>query len=368
MRATKAIVHLQAVAHNIRQLQRHAPHAQFMAVVKADGYGHGAYEVAQIALATGATFLGVATAEEGVVLRRQGIKAPILVIGALSPADCAACVPYDISTAVFSAAQIEAMQAMSEKTGVPAHVHIKIDSGFHRIGVTPEEVDLLLAVLVRCPLVHVEGMFAHFATADCADDSFVHVQMERFKLAEQAVRAAGHRPIVHVCNSAAMIRYPELACDMVRGGILMYGCMPSAEMHVDDELRPALSWQTEVVALRDIAEGESVGYGRTFIAQKPTRVATLPVGYADGYARTLSNKGQVLIGGKRCPVIGRVCMDQTMVDVTDVPQVQIGDTAVLIGQQGSERITADEMGQWRGTIGYEVLVDIGKRVPREYER
>ena len=368
MRATKAIVHLQAVAHNICQLRQHAPQAQLMAVVKADGYGHGAYETAQIALASGATFLGVATAEEGIALRRQGIKAPVVVIGALSPADCAACVPYDVSAAVFSAEQIDAMQKMSEKTSVPAHVHIKVDSGFHRIGVSPEEMGGLLSVLAHCPRVHVEGLFAHFATADCADDSFVHTQMECFEKAERAVREAGYRPIVHVCNSAATVRHPELARDMVRGGILIYGCRPSLEMEPVYDLKPALSWQTEVVALHQIAPGESVGYGRTFVAERTTRVATLPVGYADGFARSLSNVGQVLVGGKRCPVIGRVCMDQTMVDVTDVPQVQIGDTAVLIGCQGNEQITADEMGQWRGTIGYEVLVDIGKRVPREYER
>lgn len=339
-----------------------------MAVVKADAYGHGAYQVAQTALAAGATFLGVATAEEGIALRKQGIQAPLLVIGALDAADCAACVPYDISVAVFSAEQVRAMQDISQKTGVPAHVHIKVDSGFHRIGVLPQEMEALLSVLKRCPQVHVEGLFAHFATADCADDSFVQIQMERFEQAEHMVRQAGYRPIVHVCNSAATVRHPELARDMVRGGILMYGCMPSLEMQMDFDLEPALRWQTEIVAIHAIAPGESVGYGRTFLAQRPTRVATLPVGYADGYARSLSNVGQVLIHGKRCPVIGRICMDQTMVDVTDVPQAQVGDVAVLIGKQGAEHITADEMGQWRGTIGYEVLVNIGKRVPREYER
>lgn len=367
MRATVAQIDLEAIAHNVRLVKHYAGQTKMMAVVKADAYGHGAVQVAKTALANGAVWLAVATAEEADELKKAGLSAPILVLGALDEEDCESCVREGISVSASTPEQVHWLQNAAAKAGVHAKAHLKIDSGFHRLGATPEQVPEMLEAFKNCPDVEMEGMFTHFAAADEADDSFVDVQVSRFTRAEKMVREAGFAPICHISNSAATLRHPELRKDMVRAGIVLYGYMPSGEMPEKADLRPAMRWKTQILDLHTIAPGETVGYGRTFTAQEPRRIATVPVGYADGYRRALSNRAEVLIRGQRAPVVGRICMDHCMIDVTGIPEAKLCDEVVLLGRQGDEQITADEMAEWLGTISYEILTDLSKRVPRVYE-
>lgn len=366
MRATYAQIDLSAIAHNVSLVKQSAGRAKMMAVVKADAYGHGAVPVAKTALENGAQWLAVATAEEAQELRDAGFDCPVLVLGALDEEDCALCVARGISVSVSNTEQLRWMHEAASREKTTAKAHLKIDTGFHRLGTTPEQLPSLLQAFARFEDVKMEGMFTHFAAADAADDSFVDTQVQRFQQAERRVHEAGFRPIVHISNSAAILRRPELRRDMVRAGIVLYGYMPSEEMPEKADLWPAMSWKSMVLDIHTIEAGETVGYGRTYTARAQRRVATLPVGYADGYRRALSNRGEVLICGRRAPVLGRICMDHFMVDVTEIPQAQIGDEAVLLGRQGKQAIWADEMAGWLGTISYEILTDLSKRVPRVY--
>lgn len=366
MRNTKAVVSLGAIRHNVRELKKLVDGAGLMAVVKANGYGHGANEVARAASSAGASYLCVATLEEGISLRAAGIDSPVLVMGVLSEADCAQCVYSDLSACVFLPTQVAAMQQAAIDSGKQAQAHLKIDSGFHRIGVYGQALDEMLLAFLSNDHVMMEGIFTHFATADMNDDSFVVEQLERFEEALAKVRAFCFHPLVHVSNSAAMMRRGKLCGDMVRMGIAMYGCLPSGEMPLPFKLMPALKWVSEIGAINRLSIGETVGYGRMFKAQRESVIATLPLGYADGYARRFGGCAAVLIHGKRCPVIGRVCMDQTMVDITDIQNPKLRDEVVLLGEQGSERITANDLAKWMGSIDYEVLTGISQRVPREY--
>jgi alanine racemase len=368
VRATKAIVSLSAIRHNVSELKRASGDAILMAVVKANAYGHGAVEVARAALLVGGDWLGVAMMEEGVELRLAGIEAPILVMGVLSDEDCAACVAHDLSACVHLPSQVEAMQCAAEETGKTACAHLKIDSGFHRIGVSEADLDRMLEAFAANGRVRMEGIFTHFATADMDDDSFVFEQLAHFDAVLENVRQHGFDPIVHVSNSAALVRHGKLCGQMVRMGIAMYGGVAAEHMPKSIELRPALRFVSEIGAIGFVKPGETIGYGRVFRAARHSIIATIPVGYADGYARILGNRAQVLIHGKRCPVVGRVCMDQMMVDVTDVDCARRGDEVVLIGSQGTERILACELAGHMQSIDYEVFTGISCRVPREYER
>lgn len=366
MRATIAQIDLGAIAHNVRLVKRCAGAAAMMAVVKADGYGHGAVQVAKTALDNGADWLATATAGEAEQLREAGFAAPVLVLGALDEADCALCVEMGVSVSASTPEQVIWLQNAAARWGRPARAHLKIDSGFHRLGATPEQVPEMLSAFAACPQVEMEGLFTHFAAADEADDGFVDVQARRFEQAERLVRQAGYRPLSHLANSAATLRRPALRRDMVRAGIVLYGYMPSGEMPEQADLRPALSWKSTLLDIHTIAPGETVGYGRTFTARTTRRIATMPVGYADGYRRALSNRGEVLVRGRRVPVVGRVCMDHMMIDITEAPEAALGDEAVLLGAQGADAIWADEMADWLGTISYEILTGLSGRVPRVY--
>ncbi len=366
MRATRAIVSLQAIRHNVGALKELVDGADLMAVVKADGYGHGAAQVALAALSAGASWLCVATMEEGLSLRQSGIRAPVLVMGVLSAADCAQCVVYDMSACVFLPEQLTAMQKAAVESGKSAQAHLKIDSGFHRIGVYGQTLDQMLSGFAQYDRVILQGIFTHFATADTKDDSFVFEQLWRFDKAVKTVQEKGYQPRIHVSNSAAVLRHGKLAGDMVRIGIAMYGCIPSMDVSMPFEYRPALKWVSEIGAINHVDAGETVGYGRMFTAKRSSIIATIPVGYADGYARCMGWRAQVLVHGQRCPVVGRVCMDQMMVDVTDIEKPLLHDEVVLMGGQGNEKIQAAEIAVWMDSIDYEVLVGISKRVPREY--
>lgn len=332
---------------------------RLMAVVKADAYGHGMVPVARAALAAGADQLAVAITEEGAALRDAGIQAPILVLGAATPDSARQAALCGLTLTVCSSDMVLWAQRAAEEAGRPVAVHLKLDTGMSRIGCrTSEEVQAVLAALDRCPQVTLTGAYTHFADADGQDMAFTHEQLRRFLALTKPLPAGVLR---HCANSAAIHRLPEAALDMVRAGISMYGYPP---VPTDMPLKPCLRWETEITYVKEIAPGDTVSYGRTWTADVPRRVATIACGYGDGYHRAASGRAEVLIGGRRAPIVGRICMDQMMADVTDIPQAKAGDPVVLLGEMGRERITAEDIAAWAGTISYEVLLAATGRVPR----
>ena len=371
MRPTWVEVDLDAIAHNVETLQRLAAPAQLMAVVKADGYGHGAVMVARTALAHGARRLAVAVVEEGVHLRQSAIACPILVMGWTPPWQYGLALRYDLELTVSSEEEARALAEAARREGRRVRVHLKVDTGMGRLGLRWDhprlaEVAARIAGLGGLELV---GVFTHLATADDPDASLTEEQLARFGRIVATLDERGLRPLLrHAANSAALLRLPGARYDLVRPGIALYGLEPFRGAVAAFDLRPALAWKTRVALVKEVPAGTPISYGATFVTRRPSRIAVLPVGYADGLRRALSNRGQVLVGGRRVPIVGRVCMDQVMVDVTDAGPVAVGDEAVLIGRQGDEAITADEMAGWMDTIGYEVVTGIGRRVPRIYLR
>ncbi len=364
----EATVDLRALAGNLATIRGMlTPDIKIMAIVKANGYGHGAVAVANAALAAGAQYLGVACPAEGAELRRAGVSAPILVLGTLPPEQAEAVVELDLEQAVYAPDQVRRLQRAAAYAGRPAKAHIKADTGMGRIGVRSQaELDVLLAAFGACPNVQVTGLFTHFADADGEEEGYTRRQAEAFARVVARVRGAGYAPMVHAANSAALYRFPELSFDCVRAGIAMYGY----GLHDRPEygLQPVMSWQTRVANVKTVPAGAKLSYGCTYEAETERRIATLPVGYADGYRRAFSNRGMVLIRGQRAPVAGRVCMDQIMVDVTAIPGVSVGDEAVLMGRQGNDALYAGELASWADTISYEILTCIGNRVERVYVR
>ncbi|MBW2308723.1 MAG: alanine racemase [Deltaproteobacteria bacterium] len=369
MRATWVEIDLSAVAHNIRAVRRHVgPGPDIMAVVKADAYGHGALEVSRTALENGASMLGVALVQEAAELRNSGIKAPLLVFGEPYEGEVEAILRHGITPVIYNMRTANSLSGRVRAMGRSVPVHVKVDTGMGRVGV-PMETALDFIMRVKClEGLFLEGICTHFATSDEADPSFTREQIAAFEsLCKELALSGINVPLQHAANSGAVLQHPDTHLNMVRPGIMLYGLYPSRETRKDIELRPAMRWVTHVAQLKTIPPGCTVSYGRTFCARRPTTVATLPVGYADGYPRRLSNISQVLAGQRRAPVIGRVCMDLTMIDVTDIPGVTLGEEVILMGRQGRAEITADEMAGWLGTVNYEVLTGIGKRVPRLYQ-
>ena len=363
-RGTYIQVDLGAIAANAAALKKSiAPAPHMMAVVKANAYGHGLVPVARTALENGADWVGVAIPEEGEALRSAGIRAPILVLGAVNERGAEASVCFGLTQTVFDAERVRLLEAAAARQKKTVEVHLKCDTGMGRIGVrTEKELRSVLEALSHAPHVRMTGAFTHFADADGSDEDYSLAQLKSF----EAMRAMLPPGILcHAAASAAGARYPAARFQMVREGISLYGCPPVPETPM---LTPALSWHTEIVYVKTLPAGACVSYGRTYQTVRETRVATLPVGYGDGYHRALSGKAQVLIGGRRCPVLGRVCMDQIMVDVTALPQEQarLGAHAVLLGRQGGEAITAGELAAWAGTISYEMLLAATARVPVTY--
>lgn len=362
---TWAEIDLDALAHNVRQIRAFVgPRVEVMAVVKADAYGHGAVPVARTALAAGATRLAVHRVHEGIALREAGIDAPILVLGYVPLSAAELVVKYRLTPTVITVEMLERLNALAPE-GFP--VHVKVDTGMGRYGLLPHEVLDFLAALRRFPRLRLEGLYTHFATADEADTTYLRHQWRVFQDVLTSVTAAGWSiPLRHACNSAALFALPEAHLDAVRSGIALYGMKPSLEWEPPVPLRPVLSLKSRVARVRVLPAGSSIGYGRTYITPRPQRVALVPVGYGDGYIRALSNRGQVLIRGRRCRILGRVSMDQIVVDADPVPDVGMEDEVVLIGAQGQERITAEEVAAWAGTINYEVTTLLQPRVPRFY--
>ena len=362
-RGTYIQVDLGAIAFNARALKAAAPAPHMMAVVKANAYGHGLIPTAKTALLNGADYLGVAIPEEGEALREAGVTAPILVLGAVNARGAEASVRCGLIQTVFDPERVRMLEEAGAKMGKQAAVHLKIDTGMGRIGVrTEEELSRVLREISLSPHVKLTGAFTHFADADGQDEVYSSMQLETF---ERLIRLLPPGLIIHAAASAASLRFPDARFQMVRQGISLYGCPP---LPSSPPLKPALSWHTEIAYLKTVPAGACISYGCTFRTEKETRVATLPVGYGDGYHRALSGKASVLIGGKKCPVIGRVCMDQIMADVTDAPpqSCYLGADVVLLGRQGEEEISADQLAAWAGTISYEMLLAATARVPMVY--
>jgi len=369
MRPTCALIDLDAVAHNTRELKRIAsPRAELMAVVKADAYGHGIREVAGTCLENGATRLGVAILDEALVLRSAGLDAPILVLGPLFPYQAETAVRSGVAATVSTPGEAAALGDAARRAGLVARVHVKVDTGMSRLGVFPDAAGAAAVERVAStPGVEVEGIYTHFAAADEADKSHARHQFELFLGFLDGLRRRGLEfPLRHAANSAALLDMPETHLDMVRPGVLIGGIWPSAEVRRIAGLRPAMALRTSVGFVREVPAGSTVSYGCTYRTASPAVLATLPLGYCDGYKRLLSNSAEVLVHGSRAPVRGRVCMDQTIIDVSDIPAVRAGDEVIALGRQGDEEVTADDLAALAGTIGYEIVTTVGRRVARLY--
>lgn len=363
-----AEIDLEAIRQNVRSFRKHVGDSvQVMAVVKANAYGHGAVPVAKAALEAGAARLAVHRLTEGIELREAGIEAPILVMGYTPPPGAGEFVRWNLTPSMITPefAQALASQAATQNKIVP--VHVKVDTGMNRFGLFPEEVVPFLAMVCIMEGLRLEGMFTHFATADARDGTWVLQQIKVFDEVIAAVRNAGiDIPVIHAANSATTMRYPQAHYNAVRPGIAMYGMNPSSEWEPVFNLHPALTLKSRISRVRDLPVGAGISYGRTFVTSQPTRAGLVTVGYGDGYHRILSNKGVVLVRGQRALVLGRVCMDQFVIDVTDIPGVEQDDEVVLVGSQGDERVSAEEVGRLAGSINYEVTTGLLPRVIRKY--
>ena len=365
-----AEVSLKAIGHNIAQVKKRLrPGVKLLAVIKADAYGHGAVRVGKY-LEDQVDYFAVATAEEAMELREQGIRLPVLVLGYISPEQYGEILDYDITQTVYSLEIAEKLSEASVKAGCRTKIHAALDTGMTRIGfhITEEEADRIAAIS-RLPGLELEGMFTHFSCADQKDKTYCGLQLEKFRRMEGMPRERGVEiPVKHICNSAGIMEFDDYRFDMVRSGIVTYGLYPSEEVDKSRlPLIPALSWKSRVIHVQDVEPGLGVSYGATYTTEGPcTRIATVSAGYADGYPRALSNKGRVLIHGRYAPILGRVCMDQMMVDVSHIPDVKVEDTVTLIGREGDRRITMEEVADPACRFNYEMACGISKRVPRIY--
>lgn len=365
-RPTLCCIDHDALRWNLRQVRgKVGAQVKILSMVKADGYGHGAAAVAQTLAAAGSDAFGVATLEEGVELRRAGVQAPIVVLAGVYPEQLQVFIEHRLTPVVHEPAGLEQLDGAAAGRGATLNVHVKIDTGMGRLGLVPAEADAWIPQLKKLRGLKIEGVFSHFSQAESVDGAYTRSQLEVFLQVLEMLRAEGIAvPLAHFANSAATITLPAAYFDMVRPGIMLYGVYPSAEMAKQIELKPVLRWKTGILQLKKVAAGSAISYGQTFITKRESVIATLPVGYADGYPRLLSNRGAALVRGVRAPVVGRVCMDLTMLDVTDIRNVRQGDEVVLLGRQGDAAISADEMAGWAETISYEILTSIGVRVPR----
>ena len=364
-RSTRAVVNLSAVGRNIAAArEKIGKNRKLMAVVKADGYGHGALEISTKALRSGADCLGVALPEEAEPLRKAGIAAPILVLGLIQPDEAHKVVKLGLEQTVCSLEPAQALNSAAANASVKIDVHIKVDTGMGRIGVLPHDLIEYSRKIKQLKHLNLKGIFSHFACADESDVDFTNRQIRIFDQAVREVEASGIRiPQKHLANSAGVLAHPASYYDLVRPGIMIYGLYPSPETTRSIPLIPAMTLKSRVTQVKRVSRETPISYGRTFYTSKPAIVATLPVGYADGYNRRLSNRGFATIRGERAPLIGRVCMDMCMLDVTAIKDVRPGDEAILFG----ESPTVDDMAEQLNTINYEVVCAVGKRVPRIYE-
>ncbi len=365
VRPTEARIDTAALAHNLREARKAAPTARVLAVVKADGYGHGAVMAARTFMDAGADWLGVALVEEGIALRNAGLTAPVLALGGQYN-DYELLLQHRLTPLVYRAEMFDALAAAARERGVLADAHLKLDTGMGRIGVLPRDLPALLEHARGVKEVRLTGLCSHFANADLRDPTATQLALDEFAAAKRAMKALGFPlELAHLANSAATLDLKASHHEMVRPGLMLYGSAPAPRFSGLADLRPALTWATEILHLKRVAAGTPISYGHKWTARRESVIATLPVGYADGFRRSLTNRSEVLVCGRRVPQIGTVCMDMMMIDVTDVADsAQIGSEVILLGAQGEERIDAGEMAQRCDTISYEIFCAIGARVPR----
>ena len=372
-RATRAEIDLQAFRHNFQNLRNYiSPQTRIMAIVKADAYGHGALPCARIAVESGADYLGAGVIEEGIEFRQSGLDTPILILGSIFPDEAEDLIRHDLATIVCTLPLAQALAKEAGKQNKTASVHIKVDTGMNRLGVLPNNLPELLNQIRNLPNLKIEGVSTHFASADDEDLSITQAQLKKFQAALACFKQ-DDRPLIHCSNTSALFKFPESHFDMVRPGLILYGALPSPSLQTVlnekknlSPFQPVMQWKSQIILVKSLAKGQPVSYSGSFTTQRDSLIATLPIGYADGLHRSLSNKMDVLIRGKRAPQIGNICMDMTLIDVTQIQDVQAGDEVVLFGKQESQTITVDEMATKGGTIPYEILCNVGKRVPRIY--
>ncbi len=368
---TWAEINLDAAEHNIRAIREITdPNAKIMAVVKADGYGNGFYEMADTFLKNGADMLAVAMLQEGIAIRRSGITAPVLILGTCLPDMLEGLIDYDITPNVYSYDTAESISEIAVKKGKTVKIHIKLDTGMSRIGYlvnddTYESVIDEILKISRLPNIEIEGIFSHFSTSDEADGAYTRMQLDRFMSVCGGLEDKGLKiPLRHIANSAGIMMYPEAHLDMVRPGVILYGMYPSDEV---DKTRlpliPVMTFKSVVTNIKTAESGRGVSYGKEFVTPAPTRIATIAAGYADGYLRGIAKNGFIMVNGEKAPIIGRICMDQCMIDATNVHNISIGDEVILFGEEG---VTIDDIAKSLNTINYEVSCGISKRVPRVY--
>jgi len=364
---TWAEIDLDAIAANTRAIKQFVgAQTQIIATIKANAYGHNEVQVARTVIEAGATLLAVHRTIDGVRLRKEGITAPILILGYTPRTGIPLLVDYHLTPTVIDR---EIAELLSEQATYPVPIHVKVDSGMSRYGLFPEEVLDYVKAVSKLPNITVQGIFSHFATADETNRAPMLTQWKTFQSVLEMLEQAGFQiPLRHICNSGGVISLPEAHLDAVRPGILLYGLNPSAECQAPFPLHPALTLKSIVVRVRTLPAGSAIGYGRTYTTKEPLVAALVPIGYGDGYRRLISNRGAVLIHGQRAPICGRVSMDQVVVDVSHIPDVQIEDEVVVIGEQGSEKITPEEVAQWAETINYEVLTSLHPQVVRVYHK
>jgi len=369
IRPAWAEINLDNLAHNIREVRRLTrKDAMVTAVIKANGYGHGAPEIAKTFLENGADRLAVAVLSEAIELRKSGITAPILILGYTPPTLFDKVVEYDIIQTIYNYNDAKALSEVAGKLNKKATIHIKIDSGMGRIGFLPNDDSVEEIIKIsKLPNIYVEGMFTHFAKADYKDKSYTKTQFERFSWVAKKLEERGlNIPIKHVSNSAAIIDMPELNLDMVRAGIIIYGLKPSDEVQLDKiDLKPAMALKARISHVKTVPKGTGISYGQIFVTERESKIATIPIGYADGFCRLLTGKAEVSVKGKRAKIVGKICMDQCMIDVTDIEDVKVGDEVVIFGyEEGHPHV--DELAEKLGTINYEVVCMVSRRVPRVY--
>lgn len=368
LRPTHVEIDLSQLTANFRAIQARVSPAKVMVILKANAYGHGLVEIAKHLVSVGADYLGVAYLEEGVLLREAGVTTPILVLGGILGNQVPLFLDYDLTITASSVEKITHVEQTAKKMGVQGKVHLKIDTGMERIGVHYYSATPLLEAALRCEHCIVEGIYSHFANSSAANLASVKMQLERFNNVLQFYSKQGlTTPTRHIANSGAILQLPESYFDMVRAGILMYGVYPSDEVKRTVAVRPGLTWKSRVVYFKVVKPGHPVGYGSTWQSDVMTRVVTIPAGYGDGYFRQLSNQAEVIIRGKRYPVIGRVCMDQMMVNISWETAYN-DDEVILLGESNGQSVTCEEIAKWANTIPYEVLTNINTRVPRVYVR
>ena len=378
-RATRAEINLKAFKHNLQNLKTVlGSKTDIMAVIKADAYGHGALPCAKAAIESGVGYLGAGVIEEGIELRKNGIKAPILILGGIFPDEVTDLVHHNLSTILHTSHLAEALSKGGKKQGKTVNIHIKVDTGMNRLGVLPENLLALTEKISSLPNLKIEALSTHFSSADDEDLTITNQQIELFKKALNKLKKTGIiPPLTHLANTSALFRFSESHSKMVRPGLILYGALPSPILNpvVENFCRnenlenfePVMQWKSRIILLKSVQKGQALSYSRKYFTQKDSRIATLPIGYADGLPRRLSNNMEVLVKGRRVPQVGTICMDMILIDVSKVPDVQIGDEVVIFGKQGEEVIQVEELAQKADTIPYEVLCNIGKRVPRTYQ-